>query len=636
LDSLRCDCADGCAHRHSQTEAQAVVAKLTKKQEALAPTAKPSTPRAKAEPSRAAATPADRKAGADKPASVITVKTPTPATASPAEPKVSPTSKARQAPGGSASTKKAVVANEARVVDVEAGVDSDGGDEVVELLTVRWGALSWRPAAGGERNADESAPNARLVSCATGQGDEADRTYLDSTTLPDGQIVERGTHGMPRRWQVMLRLGAHRPTWFPRWHRGHAPGHVVYMDDGKREPDGSRPKRTNTIMVVEALWTVKYAGHPVTATGDARSNCCLTRYLTVVLRRDKVFVGGRLLLQPHQTFHVVTRMFHENEIFRSNMRHVGPIEDIVGFAAVLSMKDYQRGRPAGMDLKDVWVCESRYIDQSRSFARIKNFAQAFPEPKLRPLPPFEVFPDAPRKVPSVRSPHWVSPAPAPAPAPAHSPAKPAGGKDTLAAGTAIAEAAATTPPVPAAAAALLGLAFQVPAPAPAPPGQYGPLRGGGGGGGGGAKSSPAAGHKLVLPAVSAIMSSIQSGAPTADGIYGSTAGGSALAGAPMPGPNLAILSRPPREIPVPAVRTVPVPGSGASVIQRQADGFLHGPQLLRAIGVPVDRYRVLLELLSEHAAPTVVPPGLDRSLKAMYPLTFGPWCGCHCIREVCR
>lgn len=69
----------------------------------------------------------------------------------------------------------------------------------------------------------------------------------------------------------------------------------------------------------------------------------------------------------------------ENEVFKTNHLVNYASTDIIGKCVVLFLKDYVRGKPAGFDIKDVYVCESRYIEPSKTFAKIKTWATCLPE-----------------------------------------------------------------------------------------------------------------------------------------------------------------------------------------------------------------------------------------------------------------
>ena len=294
---------------------------------------------------------------------------------------------------------------------------------------------------------------------------------------------------------------------------------------------------------------------------------------------------------PHQTFHVLTKTFHEHEVFRTTSRVVVPLTDIVGFAIVLSYKDYGRGRPKGVAPEDVWVCESRYNDQAKSFDRVRNFAKAFPEPKLRPNPELELFSDGPRKIPTLKSPHLTEalakapPAP-PASASAAHPSGKAGHHHPM------------SPATSDAAVALVGLAGGPPS-------------------GSGARRDDGSGSvtvRLPMPGSMASLSAANMSAQRRIAAAASAAAQKDTLATSFGQLTVQTISEPG----LPAIRSLLLNQTG--VLQRVADGLLHVAQLLRALGVSPDRVRALQDLLTPDSA--AAPPDPQQ-----HPITAGPWYG---------
>ena len=76
-------------------------------------------------------------------------------------------------------------------------------------------------------------------------------------------------------------------------------------------------------------------------------------------------IYGNQFFRPIETFHVHTRKFLENEVFRSNEYKDLAFNDIVGRCFVMNVKDYFTKKPEGFEDKDIFVCESRYSAKSR-------------------------------------------------------------------------------------------------------------------------------------------------------------------------------------------------------------------------------------------------------------------------------
>uniref|UniRef100_A0A2M4A8V7 Putative chromatin remodeling complex rsc subunit rsc1/polybromo n=1 Tax=Anopheles triannulatus TaxID=58253 RepID=A0A2M4A8V7_9DIPT len=95
---------------------------------------------------------------------------------------------------------------------------------------------------------------------------------------------------------------------------------------------------------------------------------------------------GLMLLRPYETFHVQTRKFMEQELFKSDQRVEVPLSKALNKCFVMQVRDYVRSKPEGFAEKDVFVCESRYSSKARSFKKLKtwNLTRAFDPVKLIP------------------------------------------------------------------------------------------------------------------------------------------------------------------------------------------------------------------------------------------------------------
>uniref|UniRef100_A0A146KQX2 Protein polybromo-1 n=1 Tax=Lygus hesperus TaxID=30085 RepID=A0A146KQX2_LYGHE len=82
---------------------------------------------------------------------------------------------------------------------------------------------------------------------------------------------------------------------------------------------------------------------------------------------------GNQYYRPNETYHVTTRKFLEKEVFKTEQNVAIPLNQVLGRCCVLSVKDYFRSKPEGVDEKDVYVCESRYSARARAFKKIKNW-----------------------------------------------------------------------------------------------------------------------------------------------------------------------------------------------------------------------------------------------------------------------
>uniref|UniRef100_A0A1B6CN38 Protein polybromo-1 n=1 Tax=Clastoptera arizonana TaxID=38151 RepID=A0A1B6CN38_9HEMI len=82
---------------------------------------------------------------------------------------------------------------------------------------------------------------------------------------------------------------------------------------------------------------------------------------------------GNQFYRPRETYHVTTRKFLENEVFKTDQHVAIPLNQVLGRCCVLNVKDYFRFKPDSFEEKDVYVCESRYSSKARAFKKIKNW-----------------------------------------------------------------------------------------------------------------------------------------------------------------------------------------------------------------------------------------------------------------------
>lgn len=80
---------------------------------------------------------------------------------------------------------------------------------------------------------------------------------------------------------------------------------------------------------------------------------------------------GNPFIRPFETYHVTTRKFLEQELFKGEQHIAVPLNQVQGKCFVLSARDYFKLRPDGFADRDVFVCESRYSQRNRTFKKIK-------------------------------------------------------------------------------------------------------------------------------------------------------------------------------------------------------------------------------------------------------------------------
>ncbi|KAF2353483.1 SET domain [Trinorchestia longiramus] len=84
------------------------------------------------------------------------------------------------------------------------------------------------------------------------------------------------------------------------------------------------------------------------------------------------FAFGHHYLRPHETFHEPWRKFFPNEVIRSPLCDILPLDMIVNHCWVLDLNTYCRGRPIEAQEEHVYVCEYRVDKSARVFSKISK------------------------------------------------------------------------------------------------------------------------------------------------------------------------------------------------------------------------------------------------------------------------
>lgn len=82
---------------------------------------------------------------------------------------------------------------------------------------------------------------------------------------------------------------------------------------------------------------------------------------------------GNMMLRPYETYHVQTRKFMQQEVFKSDQHQAVPLSQARNKCFVMHVKEYFKMRPEGFAEKDVYVCESKYSSKGRFFKKIKTW-----------------------------------------------------------------------------------------------------------------------------------------------------------------------------------------------------------------------------------------------------------------------
>lgn len=97
----------------------------------------------------------------------------------------------------------------------------------------------------------------------------------------------------------------------------------------------------------------------------------LSLCVCVCFRGDK-FAFGHHYLRPHETFHEPWRKFFPNEVIRSPLCEILPLDMVVNHCWVLDLNSYCRGRPIGSQEDHVYICEYRVDKGARVFSKISK------------------------------------------------------------------------------------------------------------------------------------------------------------------------------------------------------------------------------------------------------------------------
>ncbi|KAG5513256.1 hypothetical protein PMAC_001626 [Pneumocystis sp. 'macacae'] len=84
-------------------------------------------------------------------------------------------------------------------------------------------------------------------------------------------------------------------------------------------------------------------------------------------------------LEPEQTVHRADRIFYENEVMKTGQYRDHQINDIIDKCFVMFITKYIRGRPKDAGNKLIYVCESRYDEETKMFNKIKSWRACIPD-----------------------------------------------------------------------------------------------------------------------------------------------------------------------------------------------------------------------------------------------------------------
>ena len=108
--------------------------------------------------------------------------------------------------------------------------------------------------------------------------------------------------------------------------------------------------------------------------------------------------------RPEQTVHRFDKHFYEHEVVKTGRYKDHPVEDIEDRCFVMFFTRFHRGRPRGFPAdKAVYICESRYNEESHRFNKIKTWSSCLPDEVREKDYEMNLF-DTPRLAKKVPSP----------------------------------------------------------------------------------------------------------------------------------------------------------------------------------------------------------------------------------------
>lgn len=83
--------------------------------------------------------------------------------------------------------------------------------------------------------------------------------------------------------------------------------------------------------------------------------------------------------RPEQTVHSVYRRFFKDEVFKTGQYRDHHIDEVIEKCYVMFVTRYSRGRPKGCGNMKVYVCESRYNEETKQMNKIKTWKSCIPD-----------------------------------------------------------------------------------------------------------------------------------------------------------------------------------------------------------------------------------------------------------------
>jgi chromatin structure-remodeling complex subunit RSC1/2 len=148
-------------------------------------------------------------------------------------------------------------------------------------------------------------------------------------------------------------------------------------DDNFRDEDGKLP--LDYIEHRGELWRVGDWVH-IRNPNDLSKPIVAQIYRTWSDTSGQKWINACWYYRPEQTVHRFDKHFYENEVVKTGQYRDHRIEDVEDRCFVMFITRYPRGRPRGFPPdKAIYVCESRYNEETFRFNKIKTWTSCLPD-----------------------------------------------------------------------------------------------------------------------------------------------------------------------------------------------------------------------------------------------------------------
>ncbi|KAI2634542.1 hypothetical protein GGS21DRAFT_539364 [Xylaria nigripes] len=150
------------------------------------------------------------------------------------------------------------------------------------------------------------------------------------------------------------------------------------------------------------IWRVGDWVH-ITNANDLTKPIVAQIYRTWQDRQGQQWINACWYYRPEQTVHRHDKYFLENEVVKTGQYRDHRIDEVVDRCFVMFVTRYDKGRPRGFPRdKEVYVCKSRYNEETHRLNKIKTWAICLPDEVREKDYEMDLFdvPRVPKKIPS--------------------------------------------------------------------------------------------------------------------------------------------------------------------------------------------------------------------------------------------